>query len=490
MKNRLIPFGRFHPDADGVNAPILKVAKGVRPVAAGFAPFESPVAVGDSVGAEVRGAVSLLDSSGNVLSFAGTETDLYKLGSGGAWSDVSRTSGGDYATGSTERWRFTEYGDNIIATNGIDNIQKYTMSSSSNFEDLGGSPPKSRYLTVVRDFVVLGYLSSDAKAVRWSDLNNAEEWTISASTLSDINSLPDGGPIQGLVGGEVGYIFQRDAVTRMTFVPGSGEIFQFDKMESGRGLFAPDSLVHNASQAYYMGVDGCYSMNLVTGVSQPLGVGKWRDWFVNDMRSGSQSLAYGALAPQKNLYMLSYVSTSSVNETTPDRILLYDWAIDEASYIDLTSYTLSRWLSQGVDLDSMNSYGDLDSLDFSLDSDFWRGGAPLVATFGADNKISYFNGSATAAEFVTADGHDPANRHLIKATRPHIDATDVTVEIACRERDGDAVSYNTAESMEDNGEVPAWASGYYHRARIRVPAGSSWTLAKGLETDSEAAGTR
>lgn len=475
---------------DGINAQILKVAKGVRPVAGGFAPFEQPVTSGDSLGTQVRGAVSLLDASGNVNSFAGTETALHKLGSGGVWSDVSRVSGGAYGTGAAERWRFTEYGDNVIATNFVDAVQSYNLSSSTNFADLAGSPPKAKYLTVVRDFVVLGNLSSDHKAVQWSDVNDATNWTAGSGSLSDINPLPDGGPIQGLIGGEVGYIFQRDSVTRMTFVPGSGEIFQFDKMESGRGLFAPDSLVHNASRAYYVGVDGAYSMSTVTGVSEPLGVGKWRDWFVNDMRSGSQGLAMGALAPQKNLYMLAYVSTSSVDETTPDRILLYDWAIDEAAYIDLTAHTLVRWLSQGVDLDSMNSYGDLDSLEFSLDSDFWRGGAPLVGVFQADNKIAYFTGANSAAEFVTADGHDPNTRQLVRGTRPHIDATDLTVEVAMRERDGDTVAYSAAESMEDNGEVPAWTSGNYARARIRVPAGSDWSLAKGLETDSIPAGMR
>lgn len=488
--NRLIPFGRWHPDADGVNAQILKVAKNVHPVAAGFAPFSQPVAVGSSVGSQVRGAVSLLDTSGNVLSMAGTETALYKLGTGDVWSDVTRTSGGAYAGVSPERWRFVEFGPNIIATNYIDNIQTYNMTSSTNFEDLGGSPPKARYLAVVRDFVVCGHTSADNKAVQWSNINDSADWTIGGSSLADVNSLPDGGPITGLIGGEVGYIFQRDGVTRMTFVPGSGAIFQFDKVEAGRGLFAPDSLVHSASEAFYVGVDGVYRMNLVSGLSQPVGVGKWRDFFVKDMRNGSQSLCMGALAPQKNLYMLAYVSESAVDDTTPDRIIVYDYAIDEAAYIDVTAYTLARWLTQGTDLDSMDSFGTLDGLPFSLDADYWKGGAPLVGIFQADNKLAYFTGSAMAAEFVTADGNDPRSRHLITGTRPHIDSTAVTVEIAARERDGDTVSFNSAESLETTGVAPAWASGNYIRARIRVPAASTWTLAKGIETDSVPAGVQ
>jgi hypothetical protein len=486
---RLIPFGRFHPDAEGINAAVVLKAANVRPVAAGFAPFRSAVSVGDSLGSQVRGAVSRLDSTGNVISFAGTETALKKLGSGHVWSDVSRVSGGAYSTTAPERWRFGEYGSYIIATNYVDDVQAWQMGVSSNFAALGGSPPKARYIGIVRDFVVLGNLVSDNKAIHWSAVNDATGWTVGTAS-SDVQSFPDGGPIQGIIGGEVGYIFQREAVTRMTFVPGSGEIFQFDEVESGRGLFAPDSLVHNASEAFYVGVDSLYRMNLASGVSRPIGVGKFRDWFVADMEPDSQSLCFGALAPQMNLYCLAYVSRDNVTKTSPDRMLVYDWAIDEAAFVNITANTLTRWLSQGVDLDSMDSFGDLDSLELSLDAPFWKGGAPLLSVFQDDNKIAYFNGSNMAAEFVTADGQVDGRRQLITGTRPHIDCTGVTVEVAGRERDGDTISYAAAESMEDTGEVPAWVSGNYCRARITVAAGESWTYAKGIDTMSQDMGSR
>lgn len=488
--SRLIPFGRWHPDAQAVNAGILLEARNVRPVANGFAPFKAAVSVGDSLGAQVRGAVSKLDNTGEVISFAGTETALKKLGTGAAWTDVTRTSGGAYSTGSAERWRFGEFGSYIIATNYVDDVQAWEMGVSSNFAALGGSPPKARYIAIVRDFVVLGNLASDNKAIHWSDINDATDWTISASGLSDVNSFPDGGPVQGIIGGEVGYVFQREKVTRMTFVPGSAEIFIFDQIESGRGLFAPDSLVHNASEAFYVGVDGMYRMSLVTGVSQPIGVGKFRDWFVRDMEPDSQSLCFGALAPQLNLYCVAYVSTDSTDRTVPDRMIVYDWAIDEAAIVDITAYTLGRWLSQGVDLDSMDSFGTLETIDLSLDSSFWKGGAPLLSVFQDDNKIAYFSGSNMAATFVTADGRMDGRRQHVTATRPDIDSVATTVEIAARERDGDTVTYSDAESMEDTGEVPAWASGNYFRARVKVPAGETWTFAKGIETMNNDMGTR
>lgn len=404
-----------------------------------------------------------------------------------SWTDVTRTSGGAYSTAADERWRFAQFGDYVLATNFTDNVQAWDLTSSTKFADLAGSPPKAKFIAVVRNFVVLGNLSTDARGLHWSDDNNAEFWT-AGSNKSDVDSRPDGGPITGLVGGEVGYIFQREAVTRMTFLPGSSLIFEFDKLESGRGCYAPDSLVHNGSMAYYYGYDGFYSMNLVTGVSQPLGVGKWRDYVNADVVSGTQNYMFAALAPNLPLYMCAYVSQSAVDQTVPDRVLVYDWSIDEASLIDMKVCALARWLTSGIDLDSLDSEGTLETLPHSLDSDVWKGGAPLMGIFSSDNKLSYMTGSAMAAEFVTADGKVDGRRQLIRFTRPDIDATDLTVEIASRERDGDTVSYDAAESLGETGLVPALSSGNYFRARIRVPAGESWTFAKGLETDNVDAG--
>ncbi len=405
-----------------------------------------------------------------------------------SWSNVTRASG-EYATATGERWRFAQFGNYVLATNYTDDVQAWNMTSSTRFADLGGSPPKARYVAVVRDFVVLGHLSTDGRGLHWSDINDATKWTPGTGSLSDVDSRPDGGPITGLVGGEVGYIFQREGVTRMQFVPNSGEIFQFDKMESGRGCYAPDSLVHNGSMAYYYGYDGFYNISLVTGASQPLGVGKWRDTVNKDIVSGTQQYMFAALAPNVPLYLCAYVSKDAVNQTIPDRVLVYDWTIDEAALLDLKVCAMSRWLSAGFDLDSLDSEGTMETLPHSLDSDAWKGGAPLLGIFSDDGKLSYPTGANMAATFVTADGQIKGRRQFVAFTRPHIDANNLSVAIAARERDGDSVVYDETESIDETtGMVPALSSGNYFRAKITVPAGEDWTFAKGLDTDHKDAG--
>lgn len=78
---------------------------------------------------------------------------------------------------------------------------------------------------------------------------------------------------------------------------------------------------------------------------------------------------------------------------------------------------------------------------------------------------------------------------FVKATRPMVDASGVSVAIAARERFADAVTFSAAEAMEDTGECPAHASGNLVRAKITIPS-QTWTLAQGIETTAQPQGAR
>ena len=297
-------------------------------------------------------------------------------------------------------------------------------------------------------------------------------------------------PDHRLVGGEVAYIFQREQIHRMTHIPGSGAIMQFDVVEQGRGCFAPDSLVHNGYEAFYLATDGLYRMNLLSGTSQPLGVGKWRSWLLADIDPSTYSYIDAALDVANNRYMMAYISNDGTSETYPDRILVYDWTIDQATIINADLSIMQRWLSPEYTLEQLDEFGSIESVPYSLDHSFWKGGAPLLAVFDDENKLSYFAGENLEATMVTADGQIDGKRVLVRGTRPHVDTTETTVALSGRERDGDAVSYNDAEAMQDTGEVPGWVSGNYVRAKVIVPAGATWTYAKGIDTDAVDAGER
>jgi hypothetical protein len=156
---------------------------------------------------------------------------------------------------------------------------------------------------------------------------------------------------------------------------------------------------------------------------------------------------------------------------------------------DMSISAVAQILTQGVTLDTMDSYGSLETLPFSLDSPAWQGGAGLLGLFGDDNKLSVLSGPAMEATFVTNDG-EAEERTLLEGTRPHVDTRSVTIAIASREAEGDPVVFPTPEVMEDTGVVPAWASGFLSRARITILAGATWKKITGISVSTRKRGHR
>jgi len=475
----MIPWGPWNPDIAGVNTKALLQARNVLPGAAGYYPLPQAVASTTALPSACRGAVSVLKDDGSVQTYAGTQTTLYKLSPLAGWTDVSRLVGGAYNVGTGEQWKWAAYGDRLLATSIADGLQYIDVVTGTNFGSVAGSPPKARYIDVVRDFVLLGALTGNEKRIQWSANNNVEGWTPGVSE-SDYQDFPNGGPVRGVLGGEVGYIFQAYKIMRMTYTPGSPLIFQFDEVEGSVGLAAPHSLVKIRNEAYFLARDGIRKFALSGGKSVPVGINKWARTFVEDMRVASEINVTGAANPVRPIIVWAYIAKNTSGEV-PNKLLIYDWSIDEATTADLTVEALVQWLSPGVTLDTMNDYGTLDELPFSLDSPFWRGGSAIMGLFGADHKLALMAGPAMQATFETADGMGD-RRVLVTGTKPVIDTASCTVALAARERDGDTVVYATAESLENTGVCPAHVSGNLVRAKITVPAGASWRQAQGLVT--------
>ena len=129
-------------------------------------------------------------------------------------------------------WAFTQFGANIIATNGADNIQKFEEGVDSAFSDL--VTLKAKYLAVIRDFVVSGYTTESStvynQRVKWSGLNDSSTWTPSQTTQSGFQDIVGThGSVQAIVGGEsFGIVFMERAIFRMDYV-GTPLIFQFSE---------------------------------------------------------------------------------------------------------------------------------------------------------------------------------------------------------------------------------------------------------------------
>ena len=485
----MLPFGKFHPDKYAADAKICVRAVNCLPDPQGYRPLPGPVEVSDGLPERCLGAVTAQKLNGAGEAYAGTADRLYSLSNTLDWVDASRPSG-DYGTDPGERWNWAQFGQNLVATNFSDDVQFINVENGTTFDDLAGTPPKARYPGVMREFLVLAGIEGEEDTLRWSGLNDIEEWTPGVKQ-SGGQQMPTGGPISGFIGGEVGYVMQRARVTRMTYLPGSEFTMQFDEVEGGRGLQAPHSLVRLGRFAFYLSSDGFYRMDLSSGAAEPIGVGKWINFFRADVRAGSSLFVLGLLAPGLTAIVWPYVSrANTTDDTIPDKAVIYDWTLDEATIAHVNIEAVASWVTEGVTLDTMNPLGNMDTLIVSLDSPFYRGGEPLAGIITTNGKLAHFQGPAMQAQFETCDGHMPGRRTFITGTEPMIDTEDLSVEVAMRERFGDVVNFNFPEVPESTGDVPAWASGNYGRARITIKEGAAWTVASGLETIRKDAGAR
>ena len=207
-----IPFGPWLPDQMSLENKGAERALNVIPVTARtYGPIYDLAESFNALGTACLGAASFRGIGGTVANFAGTASKLYNLQSS-VWTDVSKVGG--YSVAVNDKWSFTQFGDDVIATNGTDNPQVWTIGTSSVFADLGGSPPVSRLCAQVRDFVFLGKEALAKSTLQWCSINNDAEWTPGINQ-GDEQEIPSGGSIMSMVGGEICIVISESAISRL-----------------------------------------------------------------------------------------------------------------------------------------------------------------------------------------------------------------------------------------------------------------------------------
>jgi hypothetical protein len=483
-----IPFGPWEPDAAGVDANVLLVAKNTWPATGGYIPVPSLSAISTSaLSTRCVGMTFARTAAGGWLIFAGTATKLYKYESG-AWTDVSRLAGGDYNVPSDDYWSFTQFGGKLIAANINDDPQVIDVDSgASNFSALGGSPPRARYVTVVGDFVVLGALSSDPRAVRNSAINDSAGWTV-GTNLCDEQSFADGGRVTGTAGGEYGYVLQEKAIRRMIFQPGSDIAFRYERVEAEHGGAAGYSIVATVNAIFFLSDDGFYAFGSAGLV--PIGGQKVNKWF----RSNSDTTRFFSVIAFADPFAprIGWAFYSSAGSTHLDRVLFYDWQLNAWSYAEVTAQYWASIATAGVTLEELDAYGDIDGggIPYPFDSRVWEGGRPVIGAVDGDGKLAFLEGTTPlTALFRTTSLHlSPGYRSDAHSVYPLgvINGASPTIRVGRRESTQASVTYtdNLAPSSL-SGVIKVKATGRVHEFELTMTqaSGTNWTHVQGLDVE-------
>ena len=476
----LLPFAEYRPDVADYQGASIKAATNVVPRGDGYGPFKSFVVFTSALPAACRGFFYARNDTGSITVFAGTSTRLYRLNNTDfAWTDVSAGGSAYTAPPSTAHWRFAQFGNFVIAVQPNVAPQVYNLASSTEFAALGGSPPQASYVSVVGRFVVLTGLTSNPYRIHWSGLNAATTWT-SGTNSSDFQDLPDGGVVRGVAGGEYGAIFQESTIRRMTYIPGSPLIFAIERVSEDVGLLAPYSLMSTGNQIFFLAAQGFMRMS-VGGTPEPIGKERVDRTFLADYDNGALQLIIGATDPEASRVYFAYKSqTGQVGLF--DKLLPYDYALNRwGSVINASGEYLSTLARPGLTLENLDSIsGSIDALTFSLD-DVSTAALSKLSAVNSAHKLGFYAGDNLEATIDTPEQSLDDRRVRVKGIRPITDAATCFGSLSTRETVQETAVYSAEQAVNARGVCPANVSTRLARGHLRIPAGTSWSYATGIE---------
>jgi hypothetical protein len=475
----LVPFGPYAPDKPArLNDGVTRTASGVFPMPDGYRPVGQWAQIIPALAAQPRGGASFTSPTGVSSIIAGTATGLYRGLTGG----FSLLQAG-YSLQDEGRWRFAQFGGLAIATNGSDPMQKIDLTEFT-VSVLGGEPPRTETVAVVKDFLVGGVINGNIMAVAWSGINNAESWTYGANQ-ADYQIFPDGGRINGLLSGETGLALQRSALRRMDYV-GGNLVFTIDNTHPGVGCVSPHT------------------------------VGQWgrTGWFWSDLGpmewDGAEVTLIGDEIITRDL-QARYDKTTWPQISTavdpvngvvlwscPDQTVVYHWRLKRWATIPYASPIIFGGVTRDISIDEQDpAVGTpddvIDSVGLlSLDDASFKGGDPRLYVFSSDYKLGAFTGTPMEATLRLGDLQPVVQaRCNVREVRIETDAiAGITLTLAHKERLGDTAANDNYTTITASGHMPVRTSGRYISPTVTITAGTDWSYIQAIDLTATKAGGR
>lgn len=494
-----VPLGEFLPAFPKQNNPGCIVANNCVPAEGGYAPFFSAAIKATTVTrpdastastflAPVLGAALFFRNDGSPLIVGGAEQTLFvRAGSVATETTVTTPVTDD------NYWDFAQFNDFIFATT-IENDPYYLtdVDTDTVWSALTGSPPKAKYCERFADFLMLGHIAGAPTRIQWSAFNNpAGSWTASRLTQAGFADLdPESGVITALVGGRYPMVFQERGISLVQYV-GPPTVWRVSVVSEDRGCIAPFSVATIGAQTYFLSQDGFYVTNGSEFV--PIGSQKVNKWFFNEVDQAAIGATQAAIDWQNRSIVWAF---RSVGSTAKDRLLIYSWEQGRFSTATVTADWLVGSRVDATTLEDLDAlFPTLEDVTPSLDSEVWLAGDRVLGAFVSDSGLATyqtFNGPAMQADWeLGAFQPSPGQRAFVSGAQPVLDADDWSMQIAAVAADNERSETFTAYSDTGvDGAAPLRADGKEMRLAARMPSGTSWRRAQGLQLTFRGSGRR
>jgi hypothetical protein len=465
-----VPLGAWKPDLAKHGHDGLVTCENAYPIANGYEPIGGFEAVTPAL-ADWTGGGAFIYKDGTSTLLAGANAGLYSY-SGSAWtSELAITAG---------RWRFAQNRDLVVAVHGGAPVA-YDLAAGT-AGTLGGSPPDAAYVATANDFTVLAGDPADLTTITWSGFGNPEEWTPGVSQSGAL-TLPDGGRITGLAGGEVLLVFQRQAIHRFQYV-GGDTVWQRDKISSEVGCIEPGSICQAGRMVFFLSERG-FMMTDGSSVT-PIGVEAVdRTYFA--LHRGATANVYAAVDPRHYLACWSMPGN-------PGRVWAYNWVLQRWTSIAVPLKAVFQAFTSNINSDAVDAVypGGADAIDLPMDSPIFAGGDPRFYVVSPSGVVGTLTGPKLEAEFVTPLLELGQGRRIRPITaRPVTDATSgVTLALDARQRLGDAEGVRLRSAIRASGVMPCRSNGKFFALGLTISAGATWTYVQAIELEAGLGGAR
>lgn len=472
----MIPFGPYRPDQPGSVPGISRNIVGALPtqdtqIGVSYRPMSDfNLASGAAaIGAEPRGAASVINNAGSYLAFVGTETDIVQLQADYSWASIDA----GLSLTADDDWSFAHYGDYLVYTNTTQGMRAYNVQ-------LGGSAsaitdaPDARFVFASNETLIA--LDCDGDNKRWQNaaLGNHTNWTTleaNGDTLEDGSALVAGGDL----GNGLALVVQKEAV-RLFRIGGGQSHISVTKLSDGIGCVGERSFVTFNGVAYWLDRRGFFRS--AGGQPEPIGSGKVNKTFLSGKSPFQLTEVQATVDPDNEMVWWFYDDTAWG----------FNWVVGEWCQVPMAISALFRMATPGYTLNAAGALGTLNALSaYPLNSNFWLGQTPSLAAIDANQKIGFFDGGAMAAELDTGMVNN-SRRQMIRSATPLTDDAAATLAIGRTEALDSDPSFGSDIAIKESGRAPIRGGGKNVLFREKHSAGGDWSYARGVDHVEGSAG--
>lgn len=483
----MIPWGGWRPDVSGPNGGFCSIADNVLPGTMGdgsggqiisYGPFPQLVTPGGAValGAECRGACWLVKRDGTYENYFATAAKIRKLSAVYDWSDVEtgRTlnDGDDVA--------MLHVGNVLLNSDPTNGMKAYDVETPAGNNAVSGAPA-ARILGLIQNVVFAGDCDGDNRLLRSTAVLDYANWATQGAMQVP---LTDGGAIQAIgdLKNGVGYLLQTQGFKKIVFgAAPDNAMYGVYKIADDRGSVGQRSVVSIDGVVWFLDSDGWWRYDEGGGLV-PFGAEKFNRWFLEQVDNSRLNEVQATVDPKNKIMLARFPSTSNSSTSVFDRVVCYDWQLNEGFTLTVNTGWLSRLATPGYTLDDMDVFGNLDDMEqIPLDSRFWRGGQPILSGLDSDGKYATFSGSPMAATLQGAPQMQDQRRLVNEVTQVTNDSA-AELSINALEKLGDADNWKGPFTRSTrSGRTKTRASGRILTPKSTHAAGNTWAYDNGID---------